>query len=84
MKIKRGKVILEPGDKVRITAKPRNPNVLLYWNPLMDEWKGKIVTLSYRASERQWKVKENDWTWDERWFDGIIKEIKELKLNWKR
>ncbi len=62
-----------PGDKVRITEKPRCPQDSPTWVSEMDEFKGRILTLETYCGDGDWKTEETHWTFHTRWFKPIKK-----------
>lgn len=72
------------GDKVRISLNPSYPDRSPYWVPKMDEFKGKIVTLSKRDSSGNFEIEEDKniikFTYNERWFELYNEEHKQKTI----
>jgi len=63
----------KPGEKVRISENPSDPNRPPLWNLEMDKYKGMVVTLKEKIKHRSraWHIEEDAWVFSERWFEPV-------------
>lgn len=64
---------LKVGDKVRIVSKSLRPNIRYNWNPMMDKWLDKVMTIREILNDGRLRMIEDKgehcgigWCWDHR------------------